>query len=79
MDNTQHLILSHLREQTIAIQETNKRLDSLTELQKELVSINRELLTFFVAIDERESGSDSTAGQEYLTELEKDGFSPKSG
>lgn len=79
MDNTQHLILSHLREQSIAIKELVEETKKSNELLSQLVKVNSEMLQFFVGIDERESGVDPTLNQEYLTEIEKDGFSPNTG
>ncbi len=67
----------------------NKQLDKLelfetalkeqTKLLKENNSIMRELLNFFVSIDRRDQGFESEASQEYLAELEKDGFNPPTG
>lgn len=79
MDNTQHLILSHLREQSVAIKALVEQTEKSNELLTHLVKINMDILQFFVGIDERESGVDPTLNQEYLTEIEKDGFNPNTG
>ena len=67
----------------------NKQIDKLdlieiqiekqNELLKENNSLMRELLNFFVSIDRRDQGMDSENAQEYLAELEKDGFNPPTG
>lgn len=50
----------------------------LIELTKQNNAVLRELLNFFVSIDRREQGNDSE-NQEYLKELEQDGFRPPVG
>jgi len=79
MDEFQHLMLSGIREQASTLKEVNTRLDAVISLVKELSSIQREQLNFFVAIDKRDMGALDTNSQEYLTELRNDGFEPKTG
>ena len=46
---------------------------------KENSKIQKELLNFFIAIEERETGASSVNSMQYLKELERDGFNPPTG
>lgn len=58
-------ILAELKELNNSMKENNKLLN--------------EILNFFYAIEERETGQPSVNSQGYLNELEKDGFRPSGG
>lgn len=78
MDETQHLIASSLQSSNLSFKEMIKKMDIVINLLQDSLKIQKEQLSFFVAIDKRELGLDDTNAQEYLTELKKDGFEPKS-
>lgn len=77
MDDLQHLANTHANKQNILLGDISGKLDSLISLMKEMSSSQRDLLSFFVAIDRREMGMDDVNSKEYLTELTKDGFEPR--
>lgn len=72
------LILNESRKQTQILSSIDKGQTETNKLLSELIAINKETLNFFVAVEERELGLDSTVNQEYLTEIQKDGFKPPS-
>jgi hypothetical protein len=78
MDDLQHLANVHSNKQNVLLTDISGKFDSLISLMKEMSSSQRDLLSFFVAIDRREMGMSDTNSQEYLTELKKDGFEPRS-
>ncbi len=77
MDETTHTTHQLARQQISAITDVSGKLDILISLMKETANLQRDLLTFFVALDKREMGMEDTNSQEYLTELRKDGFEPR--
>jgi hypothetical protein len=77
MDEYQHQTLSNLQNQTTALKEVTKKLDLIANLLQDIAKLQKEQLSFFVAIDKREMGLDDTNAQEYLTELRNDGFEPR--
>jgi hypothetical protein len=79
MDAYQGSVLARLKELTDSAKENIAKLDHIASLIKESISLQKEQLNFFVAIDKREMGLDDTNSLEYLTELRNDGFEPKKG
>ena len=77
-DNMDRLILQESVKQTKLLMENNEGQIITQELFKELISISRETLNFFVSVDERESGEEPTFNKDYLTEISKDGNKPPS-
>mgnify|MGYP003970828209 CR=1 FL=1 len=70
------LLLEEMKKHTHVLSSIQKDSEKTNELLTELIAINRETLNFFVAVEERESGVESSFNQEYLTEIKKDGFKP---
>ncbi len=78
MDEVTHAMNQMLNQQVTTLSEMSKKFDTLISLMKESIGLQRDIFTFFVAIDKREMGLEDTNAQEYLTELKNDGFEPKS-
>lgn len=79
MDNSTHQLIVLQNKQIDRLELLEVAMKEQNQLLKQSNSILQELLTFFVSIDRREQGQDSESAQEYLAELEKDGFKPPTG
>lgn len=72
----QQILIKNTAKQSLKIDEISEKMNLVISGIKELVATQKELLTFFVALDRREMGLNDVNSQEYLTELRKDEFKP---
>lgn len=79
MDQGTHQLIQYTARQNELLTEQNELMKQEINIMKQQHSVMQELLNFFVSVDRREQGQESEMAQEYLLELEKDGFHPSTG
>lgn len=77
--NIEEATLTEIRKQSLVFESISENQNKMIELLREISDINREMLNFFIAIEENESGEPSTFNKEYLAEINKEGSTPPRG